>query len=125
MITGCLEAVDWRRDRHEQLNSISQFRAHDLPILASCVGDGATLAGGIYVAVAAVTGAVRISLLLEVDAILLCVGSSELAIARQVALLTDNGRRLGVLVVVLAHCQGHECGHCELRPSRKRSRSES
>lgn len=86
----------------------------DSPILASCVGNGATLAGWIHVAVAAVACAVRIGLLLEVDAILLCVGGTELAIAGQVALLTDNGRGLRVLVIILTHRQGHECGHCEL-----------
>lgn len=111
VITRCLEAVKGGNISNSHSVPVMPY---DLPILASCVGDGATLARGIHIAVATVACAIRIGLLLEVDAILLCVGGTELAIAGQIALLTDNGRCLGVLVIVLTHCQGHECGHCEL-----------
>lgn len=126
VITRCLEAVKGGIIISIISNSQSVLvMSSDLPILASCVGDGATLARGIHIAVAAVACAIRIGLLLEVNAILLCVGGTELAIAGQIALLTDNGRCLGVLVIVLTHCQGHECGHCELCRNRGGSISQT
>lgn len=85
-----------------------------LPIFASCVRNSTPLARGIQIAVAAMTCSIRIRLLLEVDAILLLIGSSELSISGQITLLTDDGRRFGILVIVLAGSQGHQGGQCKL-----------
>lgn len=79
---------------------------HILPVLSSGVGDSALLAVGVNVAVRSVTSAVSVSLLLEVSSILLCVGGSELAVSALVPLFTDNGRRLGVHILILGMSHG-------------------
>lgn len=84
------------------------------PIFACRVGDGATFSGWIHITVAAMASTIRIRLLLEVNAILLCVCSTEFTISRQITLLTYDGRRFGILVIVLASCQCCQHGYCEL-----------
>lgn len=93
-------------DRCAQTKNSTIACINILPVLSSGVRDSALLAVGVNVAVGSVASAVSVGLLLEVSAILLCVGGSELAVSALVPLFTDNGRRLGVHILILGMSHG-------------------
>lgn len=77
-----------------------------LPVFASSVGNCTPLSRRIHVTVATVTCTIGIGFLLKVNAIFLCIGGTEFAIAGKVTLFTNNSRCLGILIVTLTSGNG-------------------
>jgi len=100
------------------MHAKQSIHAAIIPRCLSIISAAIPLARGIHIAVAAMTCSIRIRLLLEVYAVLLLIGSSELSISGQISLLTDDGRRLGILIILLAGSQGHQGGQCKLLGNR-------
>lgn len=102
---------DWRMAFGFIIELPNLFSSLLLPVFSGSVGHCALLAVGVNVAVRSVTGAIGVGLFLEVGSVLLCVRSSELAIAAQVPLLADNGSGLGIHILVLAISHGDKCAN--------------
>lgn len=82
----------------------------NLPILASDVGDGSSLSGGVNVAVGSTTVAIGIGFFLEVCSVLLIVSSTELSITGKIALFAQDRSSLWVTIVstIVLRVGGHK-----------------